>query len=60
MVKQRQGKIIDIASEYFLFGSGRVPSYCASKGALVQLTKSMAIELATVRYSGERNRPWMD
>jgi 2-dehydro-3-deoxy-D-gluconate 5-dehydrogenase len=46
MVKQRQGKIIDIASEYFLFGSGRVPSYCASKGALVQLTKSMAIELA--------------
>src|ERR1700722_2090660 len=46
MVKQRLGKIINIASEYFLFGSGRVPSYCASKGALVQLTKSMAIELA--------------
>ena len=46
MVKQRQGKIINIASEYFLFGSGRVPSYCASKGALVQLTKSMTIELA--------------
>jgi hypothetical protein len=46
MVKQRLGKIINIASGYSLFGSGRIPSYCASKGALVQLTKSMAIELA--------------
>jgi 2-deoxy-D-gluconate 3-dehydrogenase len=46
MVKQRQGKIINIASMYALFGSGSVPSYSASKGALVQLTKSMAIELA--------------
>ena len=31
---------------FALFGSGLVPSYSASKGALVQLTKSMAIELA--------------
>ena len=46
MVKQRQGKIINIASMYSFFGSGVVPSYSASKGALVQLTKSMAIELA--------------
>ena len=46
MVKQRQGKIINIASMYSLFGSGVVPSYSAAKGALVQLTKSMAIELA--------------
>ena len=46
MVKQRQGKIINIASEYFLFGSGLVPSYCASKGGFGPMTKSMAIELA--------------
>src|SRR5438132_3041562 len=46
MVNQRQGKIINIASMYSLFGSGFVPSYSAAKGALVQLTKSMAIELA--------------
>ena len=46
MVKQRRGKIINIASMFALFGSGLVPSYSASKGALVQLTKSMAIELA--------------
>ena len=46
MVKQREGKIINIASIYSFFGAGLVPSYCAAKGALVQLTKSMAIELA--------------
>src|SRR6516162_10275235 len=46
MVKRREGKIINIASMYSLFGSGRIPSYSAAKGALVQLTKSMAIELA--------------
>ena len=46
MVKRRAGKIINIASIYSLFGSGIVPSYSASKGGLIQLTKSMAIELA--------------
>ena len=46
MVKRRRGKIINIASMFAFFGSGLVPSYSASKGALVQLTKSMAIELA--------------
>ena len=46
MVKRRQGKIINIASMYSFFGSWFIPSYSAAKGALVQLTKSMAIELA--------------
>ena len=46
MPKGRRGKIINIASEVSLFGSALVPSYSASKGALVQLTKSMAIESA--------------
>jgi 2-dehydro-3-deoxy-D-gluconate 5-dehydrogenase len=45
MVERRRGKIINIASEYSLFGSAAVPSYSAAKGGLVQLTKSMAIEL---------------
>jgi 2-deoxy-D-gluconate 3-dehydrogenase len=40
------GKIINIASMYSFFGSGLIPSYSAAKGAIVQLTKSMAIELA--------------
>jgi 2-deoxy-D-gluconate 3-dehydrogenase len=46
MVKQKRGKIINIGSMYSYFGSGMIPSYSAAKGAIVQLTKSMAIELA--------------
>lgn len=46
MVKRGAGgKIINIASEYSRFGSPMVPSYSASKGGVVQLTKSMAVEL---------------
>jgi 2-deoxy-D-gluconate 3-dehydrogenase len=46
MVSRRLGKIINLASMYSTFGGARVPSYSAAKGAVVQLTKSMAIELA--------------
>jgi 2-dehydro-3-deoxy-D-gluconate 5-dehydrogenase len=46
MAQRKRGKIINIASMYSYFGSGLVPSYSAAKGATVQLTKSMAIELA--------------
>jgi 2-deoxy-D-gluconate 3-dehydrogenase len=44
--RRRGGKIINLASMYSIFGSAIVPSYSAAKGAVVQLTKSMAIELA--------------
>jgi 2-dehydro-3-deoxy-D-gluconate 5-dehydrogenase len=46
MLQHKRGKIINIASMYSFFGSGLIPSYSAAKGAIVQLTKSMAIELA--------------
>ena len=46
MVNHKRGKIINIGSMYSYFGSALVPSYSAAKGAIVQLTKSMAIELA--------------
>jgi 2-dehydro-3-deoxy-D-gluconate 5-dehydrogenase len=46
MSRHHGGKIINIGSMYSYFGSGIVPSYSAAKGAIVQLTKSMAIELA--------------
>jgi 2-dehydro-3-deoxy-D-gluconate 5-dehydrogenase len=46
MAPRRRGKIINIASEYARFGNGIAPSYAASKGGLIQLTKSMAVELA--------------
>jgi 2-deoxy-D-gluconate 3-dehydrogenase len=46
MAPRRTGKIINIASEYAHFGNPIAPAYSASKGALIQLTKSLAIELA--------------
>lgn len=46
MMERKAGKIINIGSMYSYFGSGLVPSYSAAKGAIVQLTKSMAIEFA--------------
>ncbi len=36
------GKVINIGSEYSLFGSPRVLPYSASKGGVIQLTKSLA------------------
>jgi 2-deoxy-D-gluconate 3-dehydrogenase len=46
MAKRHAGKIINLASTYSLFGSAFAPSYSAAKGAIMQLTKSLAIELA--------------
>lgn len=46
MVKRKHGKIINLASMYSYFGAGMLPSYGAAKGAIVQLTKAMAVELA--------------
>lgn len=46
MAARRRGKIINVGSMYSYFGSGLIPSYSAAKGAVIQLTKSMAIELA--------------
>jgi 2-deoxy-D-gluconate 3-dehydrogenase len=46
MATRKRGKIINIGSIYSYFGAGLIPSYSTAKGAIVQLTKSMAIELA--------------
>ena len=46
MVRRKRGKIINLASMYSYFGAGMLPSYGAAKGAIVQLTKAMAVELA--------------
>jgi 2-deoxy-D-gluconate 3-dehydrogenase len=42
MQRQRGGKIINIASMFAIFGAAYAAAYSASKGALVQLTKSLA------------------
>jgi len=45
-LKAAKGSLINIASMYASFGSPRNPAYGASKAAVVQLTKSLAIAWA--------------
>jgi NAD(P)-dependent dehydrogenase (short-subunit alcohol dehydrogenase family) len=40
------GSIVNVASMLSFFGGARVPAYSASKGGIVQLTRSLAIALA--------------
>ena len=46
MVESRQGKIINMASLLSFQGGYRVPAYAASKGAVMQFSKSLANEWA--------------
>jgi 2-deoxy-D-gluconate 3-dehydrogenase len=46
LVERGGGKILNIGSMYSLFGSPLVPSYAASKGGVIQLTKSLAVAWA--------------
>ncbi len=43
---KRGGKIINLASMYSIFGAPILASYAASKGGVVALTRSLAVELA--------------
>ncbi len=43
MLKQGSGKIINIASMLSFFGGFRIPAYAASKGGVMQLTRSLAV-----------------
>ncbi len=47
MIKQRSGKIINIASVVGLCGNAGQANYASSKAGLVGLTKSLAKELAS-------------
>jgi len=46
MIKQGGGKIINIASLTTAFGIPYIQAYCAAKGGVGQLTKSLAVEWA--------------
>jgi len=41
-----EGSIVNIASMLSFFGGGRAPAYSASKGGIVQLTRSLAVAWA--------------
>jgi 2-deoxy-D-gluconate 3-dehydrogenase len=61
MKAQGGGKIINIASMYALFGAPYVSAYAASKGALVQLTKSLAAAWAADHIQVNAILPgWID
>lgn len=45
-LKKNRGNIVNVASDAGLHGNYYCSLYCASKGAIVQLTKALALELA--------------
>ena len=46
LLRASRGSIVMIGSMYGFFGSGERPAYAASKGAIAQLTKSLALVFA--------------
>ena len=46
MIEQRRGKVINMSSMYGLVGEKNITAYCASKGAIIQFTRALAIEWA--------------
>src|SRR5258706_5733131 len=42
-----RGSVVNLASMWSFFGSARNPAYAASKGAVVQITRSHAVAFAT-------------
>ena len=49
MLKQNRGKIINVASGYGLRGGKHNYMYACSKGGMIQLTRSMALEYAPMK-----------
>ena len=46
MIKQRNGKIINISSMAALWGQPEILPYCASKGGVIQFSRGLAVEWA--------------
>ena len=59
MIKQKSGSIINMASTNSFMGEAKLAHYNASKGGVLQLTKTMAIELAPHRIRVNAVSPGM-
>jgi NAD(P)-dependent dehydrogenase (short-subunit alcohol dehydrogenase family) len=46
MIPRKSGRIVNVASTQAIASEARVSSYAASKGGLLALTRSLAVELA--------------
>jgi 2-deoxy-D-gluconate 3-dehydrogenase len=51
MIKQKSGKIINVASIASFIGGIYVPAYAASKGGVAQITKALANEWASLNVN---------
>lgn len=51
MIKKEKGKIINISSIYGIIGVSRQAAYSTSKGGIVQLTRSLALEMARYKIN---------
>jgi len=61
MVKAGGGKVINIGSILSIFGAAYAPAYCASKGGIVQFTKSLALAWAKDNIQANAVLPgWID
>ena len=45
-LKQRDGRIVNIASTYGLIGAPKAAAYCASKGAIINYTRQLTVDYA--------------
>jgi NAD(P)-dependent dehydrogenase (short-subunit alcohol dehydrogenase family) len=65
MIAQGKGNIVNVASDWGLVGGTRAFAYCASKGAVVQMTRCMALDhikqgiRVNVVCPGETNTPML-
>lgn len=46
MLKQHEGRIVNVSSIHGVRGTGTAASYCASKGGIEQLTRQVAVDYA--------------
>jgi meso-butanediol dehydrogenase / (S,S)-butanediol dehydrogenase / diacetyl reductase len=65
MIERGKGAIVNVASDWGLVGGTRALAYCASKGAVVQMTRCMALDhvkdgiRTNVVCPGEVNTPML-